>query len=87
MDSVGLGQSWEEIKEESRSKMVCENCDRLEAENIKLEGVIIDKGFEILHYKTEIDALERRNDELEGELQSIKDDPSELLENYAGELD
>ena len=66
MDSVGLGQSWEEIKEESRSKMVCENCKKL---------------------KAEVDSLERRNDELEDEIQGIKDDPSELLENYAGELD
>ena len=57
MDSVGLGQSWEEIK----------------AENKKL--------------KAEIDALERRNEELEDELQGIKDDPSVLMEDWSGDLD
>ena len=81
MDSLGLGQSFKE------SKMVCENCEKLELEVVKLEGVIIDKGFEILHYKTEIDALERRNEELEDELQGIKDDPSVLMEDWSGDLD
>ena len=57
MDSVGLGQSWEEIK----------------AENKKL--------------KAEVDALERRNEELEDELQGIKDDPSVLMEDWSGDLD
>ena len=51
----------------------CENCLKLARKCLKL--------------RAEIDALERRNDELEDEIQSIKDDPSELFENYAGELD
>ena len=66
MDSVGLGQSWEEVKTEARkNRMECENCLKLENEIVKLEATIIDKGFEILRYKTEIDALERRVEELE----------------------
>ena len=37
--------------------------------------------------KAEVDALERRVDELEDELQGIKDDPSVLIEDWSGDLD
>ena len=55
------------------SKPFCENCLKL--------------ARKCLAYQGEIDALERRNEELEDELQGIKDDPSVLMEDWSGDLD
>jgi len=62
MDSVGLGQSQEEVKTEARkNRMACENCKKLTAR--------------CMQYALEIDALESRVDELEDEKQDILDNP------------
>ena len=70
MDSVGLGQSF---KEE------CENCKKLQTEVDYLKSEIATIGVVLCNAETRID-------ELEDELQGIKDDPSVLMEDWSGDL-
>ena len=69
MDSVGLGQSFKERKIE------CENCEKLEAQIEVLKKKLFSLSSLNVKYPAEIDALERRVDELEDEKQAIIDDP------------
>ena len=100
MDSVGLGQSFKEECEKFRCvdcgvefipyqtdesdggyiNRVCPNC-------YLISETQQEKCWNCKKLKAEIDALERRNEELEDELQGIKDDPSVLMEDWSGDLD
>ena len=86
MDSVGLGQSFKESKmggEKEETFYV--SCNPYEEEtycvSCKRKIILINE------LKAEVDALERRNEELEDELQGIKDNPSVLMEDWSGDLD
>ena len=66
---------------------MCENCKnmRLQIEDLELEIKRLNELVDIL--KVNVANAEERVEELEEELQAIKDDPSLLMEDWSGDLD
>ena len=95
MDSVGLGQSFKESKMVEitdsdifdANKELAKFANKQVSDQLKFLLDHYEKSLENEKLKAEIDALERRNEELEDELQGIKDDPSVLMEDWSGDLD